>query len=80
MKRPDSPAVMGLLALAAVLGVGALVLIGMDRAVPPELWAIIAGITGGVAGWIGKTLTAEAPEPPPVVEAPELTPMGNPLP
>jgi hypothetical protein len=64
MKRPDSPAILGLLALAAILSIGALVLIGMERTVPPEVWALIAGAVGAVGGWVGKTITTEAPEVP----------------
>jgi hypothetical protein len=61
MKRPDSPAILGLLTLAAILSIGALVLIGMERTVPPEVWALIAGAVGAVGGWVGKTITTEAP-------------------
>lgn len=66
MKRPDSPAILGLLILAAILSIGALVLIGLDRTVPPEVWALIAGAVGAVGGWVGKTMTTE-PVPAPVV-------------
>ena len=58
-RRPDGPAILGLLILAGVLSVGALVLIGMERTVPPEVWALIAGAVGAVGGWVGKTLTSE---------------------
>lgn len=62
MRRPDAPAILGLLALAGVLSVGALVLIGLERPVPPEVWALIAGAVGAVGGWVGKTVTTETPE------------------
>jgi hypothetical protein len=70
MKRPDSPAILGLLTLAAILSIGALVLIGMDRTVPPEVWALIAGAVGAVGGWVGKTVTTETPTPAAPTEAP----------
>ena len=63
-ERPDSPAVLGLLVLAALLGVGAIVLLALDKDVPPELWAIVAASAGAVGGWVGKTLTKEKPPPP----------------
>ena len=62
MERPDSPAVIGLLLLAALLGVGAIVLLALGKEVPPELWAIVAASAGAVGGWVGKTLTAEKPD------------------
>lgn len=64
-KRPDSPAIIGLLVLGGILAVGALVLIGIGREVPAEVWALVAGAIGAVGGWVGKTLTAEPTQPEP---------------
>ena len=82
MKRPDGPAILGLLILAGLLSVGALVLIGLERSVPPEVWALIAGAIGAVGGWVGKTITTEGTvlplletTPEPVVQAETVTPL-----
>lgn len=64
-KRPDSPAIIGLLVLGGILAVGALVLIGIGREVPAEVWALVAGAIGAVGGWVGKTLTTEPTQPEP---------------
>ena len=61
MRRPDSPAILGLLALAAILSIGALVLIGIQRNVPAEVWTLVGGMVGAVGGWVGKTVYSEAP-------------------
>ena len=63
MTRPDSPAIVGLLALAAILSIGALVLIGLEREIPCEVWTLVGGMVGAVGGWIGKTATTEPTEP-----------------
>lgn len=78
-RRPDGPAILGLLILAGVLSVGALALIGMGREVPAEVWALVAGAIGAVGGWVGKTITSEpAPD---VIPAPtELEPAPRPEP
>ena len=65
MKRPDQQAILGLLIVAALLSVGGLILVGLDRTVPPEVWALVAAALGAVGGWVGKTMTAETPEPEP---------------
>ena len=57
MRRPDGPAIVGLLVLAGVLGVGALVLVGVGRDVPVEVWPLVAAAVGAVGGWVGKTAT-----------------------
>lgn len=82
-RRPDTPAVMGLIGLAALIVVGWIVLTALDKPVDREAWLAFGMITGGILGWIGKTLLGEAatpeviPEPEPAVR---LTPMGNPVP
>jgi hypothetical protein len=63
MTRPDSPAIVGLLALAAILSIGALVLIGLEREIPSEVWTLVGGMVGAVGGWIGKTATTEPATP-----------------
>ena len=72
MRRPDSPAILGLLILAAILSIGALVLIGIERNVPAEVWTLVGGMVGAVGGWVGKTVYSEPPTPPPA--DPEVTP------
>ena len=83
MKRPDQQAILGLLVVAAILAVGGLILVGLERTVPPEVWALVAAALGAVGGWVGKTLTAETPAPPPVEPArrviePEPLPTSTP--
>lgn len=65
-QRPDSLAVIGLLILAGVLGVGGIVLTALGHSAPTEVWAIVAASAGAVGGWVGKTLTSE---PPPLPDA-----------
>lgn len=80
MRRPDTPAIMGLIGLAALLIIGWVVLTVAGKPTPPEAWVALSGVVGIIGGWVGKTLMAETPaqvEPEPVVE---LTPMGNPVP
>lgn len=79
MKRPDQQAILGLLVVAAILAVGGLVLVGLERTVPPEVWALVAAALGAVGGWVGKTLTAETPVPP-VVEPARRVIEPEPLP
>lgn len=81
-QRPDSPAVLGLIGLAALLVAGWVILTALGKDVPPELWIALSTVVGVVGGWIGKTLTSEpatadlAPPtvddftPPEVVEVP----------
>lgn len=64
-QRPDSPAVLGLIGLAALLVAGWVILTALGKDVPPELWIALSTVVGVVGGWIGKTLTSE-PAPPTV--------------
>ena len=60
-QRPDSMAVLGLIGLAALLIVGWIVLTALGKTVSSEAWLALGTLTGGVIGWIGKTLTSEKP-------------------
>lgn len=50
----ESKIVLALVALVAVIVVGALTLLGMDREVPTEVIALGATIAGGVLGWLSR--------------------------
>lgn len=85
-QRPDTPAVVGLIALAGLLVVGWVVLAALGKNVPPELWIALSTVVGVVGGWVGKTLTSEKPagsvegfDPPPVADVPlvEAGPVVN---
>ena len=70
MKRPDTPAIMGLIGLAALLIVGWVVLTVAGEETPPEAWVALSGVVGIIGGWVGKTLMAETPPAPEVVPTP----------
>ena len=66
--RPDSPAILGLIAVAALIVVGWVVLTVAGKSTPAEAWIALSTVVGVVGGWVGKTLTTEpapevAPEP-----------------
>lgn len=63
MKRPDSPAILGLIGLAGLLVLGWIILSALGKEVPPEAWVAISTVAGIVGGWVGKTLTSEPVEP-----------------
>lgn len=73
MKRPDSPAILGLIGLAALLVAGWVILAALGKPVPPELWIALSTVVGVVGGWVGKTLTSEpAPAPADDFSPPEI--------
>lgn len=50
------------IALAALCVVGAVVLVALNKAVPPELWAIaFASLTGGAGIAVPTVTTTQAP-------------------
>ena len=77
-RRPDTPAVMGLVALAGLLILGWILLTALGKAVPSEAWIALAGLVGAVAGWVGKTATVDTPAA--VVAEPMPTHLPAPLP
>ena len=71
MKRPDSPAILGLIGVAGLLVLGWIILSALGKEVPPEAWVAISTVAGIVGGWVGKTLTSEPVEPVEVIEVDE---------
>jgi len=73
-QRPDTPAILGLIVVAALLVIGWVILTVAGKDTPPEAWIALSTLVGVVGGWVGKTMTAEPPaepvEPPAPVESP----------
>jgi hypothetical protein len=82
-RRPDQPAILGLIGLAGLIVLGWIVLSALDKPVPAEAWLAVGALGGIVGGWVGKTVVTEvrgAIDSAPPATPPDIAGAGAPTP